>query len=147
MTSEINQTATHQATEAELELRAKKLVDHIEAKYFSQKLIGGERPCVGLVWELTGSRPHMAVDEIREMRSSFTDILAFLADPEIAEKFKKARNGNYNSRHFATHLKRVLNFLSDAGDEKVFAEMAVFDLENFAPDELHLQRLEEDFYK
>lgn len=147
MTNEVNQTLTDEMKEVELEQRRKKLIAHIEAKYFSQKLKGGPRLCVGMVWELLGSRPHKAVDEIREMKDSFTDLLVFLTDPEIAKKFEQVRDGNYFSRNFATHLKRVLHFLNEATEEKVYAEMAVFDLECFGYEEIDIQRLEEDFYK
>lgn len=143
MTTQINQTLKLEPDEVELEQRRRKLQAHLEQKYFSKN---NHSPSIGLVWSLTGSNPHLAVDEIREMKESFTDLLVFLCDPEIAEKFAKVRDGNYYSKDFAKHLKRVLVFLDDANDEKVFAEMALYDLKNFGTEEKGLRGLESDFY-
>jgi hypothetical protein len=142
MTNKSNESPELQVNDAELELRAQNLAAHIEAKYFSKK---NSRPCVGLVWQLTGAKPHMAVDEIREMRESITDILVFLCDPEISKKFAEARGQNYYSRHFAKHLQRILDFLIDAKDKNVLAEIALFDLKEFGHDDQDLERLESDF--
>lgn len=143
MTNKVNNSLAVETKEVELEQRRNKLVRHIETTHLAKM---NASPCVGMIWELTGGNPHMAVDEIRDMKSTITDILVFMCDPEIAEKFKSV-NTSYTRGGFAKHLKRILNCLDDADDKNVFAEIAHYDLDNFGQEERDLVNFEHDFYK
>lgn len=134
--------ALEEAKELELEQRADRLKERIEAKYMINPL-GNRWPCVALMWDLTGADAHMASDEVEEMKSTVTDLLVLLTDPEIAQKFEKIRD--FQSRHFATHLKRIMKVLEQADVKEIYAEMAHYELSAFGFDEQKLDRLEGDF--
>jgi hypothetical protein len=99
--------------------------------------------CVGIVSELLGDSAHLNNEVARSMRSTLLDVLAFLADPEIAARFKEVRG--YASADYAEHLKSLINFISDAQDISITAETAIYQLESWVSNEQDLRGLQYHF--
>jgi hypothetical protein len=131
-----------EAKELELEQRAEKIIEKIEATVIN-KALQSKWPCVAMVWALLGTTAHMASDEVEELKSTVTDLLVFLTDPEIAKRFEKVRG--YQSKDFATHLKRLMAFCDDADKREIYAEIALFELQSFGYTDTQIERLESDF--
>lgn len=137
--------AQEEAKEQEIEQRAEALVSHIENKFINKPL-QSKWPCSALVWELLGANAHMATDEAEEMKQTTIDLLTFLADPEIVERFAKVRK-SYLSRNYPDHLRRLIKFFDDANMKESLAEMAHYELSAYGHSEQQLDRLEGDYYE
>jgi hypothetical protein len=79
--------------------------------------------CRDLVFNFLGDDAYMAVDEVYCMREAFLDLLVFLADPEIIERFQMVATSSYH-KSMAGYIRRVINLLISADNSLTYAELA-----------------------
>jgi hypothetical protein len=108
-------------------------VQSLIKKYISENYGGNKIPCAELCLYLFGWDAHKAEDKISEMRATITDLLTFLADPEISLAFQKVRTAY--SDNYPVHLGRLIYFLTDIDNPLAYAELANYQLNSGIVDE------------